>query len=306
MLRITLSGIAASLLAITINADLAQAQPARVFVAAQGSDANPCTFALPCRTFQHAHDTVVANGEIDVLDPAGYGTLVITKAVSIQGHGFAGISMASGSTAITINAGATDRISLRGLLLDGIRIPFTRGIRFFSGGSLDVQDCVIRNFVAQGLIFSPSATSALFVSNSHVADNGSGIGVELATGSASGALDHVVAESNEGPGLLFGGNLALIKFTVSDSVISNNNIGVYLSGIGNPIAVMMRNTVASNNGSGLIASGSNAVVRVTRSTITGNAVGFAAQSSGQIVSYSDNNLDGNTTDGAPTSTITLK
>src|SRR5262245_25086678 len=165
MLRITLSGIAASLLAITINADLAQAQPARVFVAAQGSDANPCTFALPCRTFQHAHDTVVANGEIDVLDPAGYGTLVITKAVSIQGHGSAGSSMASGSTAITINAGATDRISLRGLLLDGIRIPFTRGIRFFSGGSLDVQDCVIRNFVAQGLIFSPSATSALFVSN---------------------------------------------------------------------------------------------------------------------------------------------
>src|SRR5262245_3295046 len=92
----------------------------RVFVAAQGSDGNPCTFALPCRTFQHAHDTVAANGEIDVLDPAGYGALTISKAISIQGHGFAGITGPAGSPAITINAGANDRINLRGLLLDGV------------------------------------------------------------------------------------------------------------------------------------------------------------------------------------------
>ena len=55
----------------------------RVFVAAQGADSNPCTFAMPCRTFQHAHDVVAPNGEIDVLDPAGYGALVITKSISI-------------------------------------------------------------------------------------------------------------------------------------------------------------------------------------------------------------------------------
>src|SRR5262245_29194111 len=114
MLRIGLSVITASLLALTINAGPAQAQPARVFVAAQGSDANPCTFALPCRTFQRGHDVVAAGGEIDVLDPAGYGALTITKAISIQGHDFAGITVPSG-TGITINAGATDKISLRGL-----------------------------------------------------------------------------------------------------------------------------------------------------------------------------------------------
>src|SRR5262245_2868298 len=79
----------------------------RVFVAAQGSDGNPCTFALPCRTFQHAHDTVAAGGEIDVLDPAGYGALTIRKAISIQGHGFAGISVTAPAVdAISIFAGA--------------------------------------------------------------------------------------------------------------------------------------------------------------------------------------------------------
>src|SRR5262245_29128598 len=119
MLRITLSAIAASVLALTINVGLAQAQPTRVFVAAQGSDAYPCTFALPCRTFQRAHNVVAASGEIDVLDPAGYGAVTITKSLSIQGHGFAGLAVTSG-VGITINAGATDKISLRGLLIDGV------------------------------------------------------------------------------------------------------------------------------------------------------------------------------------------
>src|SRR5436305_14261954 len=50
----------------------AQAQPTHVFVAAQGTDSANCTFAAPCRSFQKAHDTVAAGGEIDVLDPAGY------------------------------------------------------------------------------------------------------------------------------------------------------------------------------------------------------------------------------------------
>src|SRR5262245_64834593 len=103
MRKLTFTAIAASLLAFSLIPDPAQAQN-RVFVAAQGSDANPCSFALPCRTFQHAHDVVAVKGEIDVLDPAGYGALNITKSISIQGHGFAGISASSGN-AITINAG---------------------------------------------------------------------------------------------------------------------------------------------------------------------------------------------------------
>jgi hypothetical protein len=45
----------------------------RVFVSGLGLDTNPCTVTQPCRTFQQAYNTVAANGEIDVLDPAGYG-----------------------------------------------------------------------------------------------------------------------------------------------------------------------------------------------------------------------------------------
>jgi hypothetical protein len=123
----------------------------RVFVAAQGSDSNPCTFAAPCRTFQHAHDVVAANGEIDVLDPAGYGALTITKAISIQGHGFSGISAPSGN-GITINAGASDKISLRGLLIDGVGTG-ANGIQFNTGAFLNVQESLIRNFGGSGIAF---------------------------------------------------------------------------------------------------------------------------------------------------------
>src|SRR5262249_4943843 len=118
MLKLALSAIAASLLALNFISNPAQAQT-RVFVSATGSDSNPCTFAAPCRAFQHAHDVVAAGGEIDVLDPAGYGAVTITKAISIQGHGFAGIAVPSGGTGIFINAGAFDRVHLAGLLIDG-------------------------------------------------------------------------------------------------------------------------------------------------------------------------------------------
>src|ERR1044072_2263655 len=114
----------ATLVICAFYAAPAQAQT-RVFVAAQGADSNPCTFAAPCRTFQHAHDVVAAGSEIDVLDPAGYGALTISKAISTQATGFSGISVTSNGTGITINAGPTDAVNLNGLLIEGSGIGGT-------------------------------------------------------------------------------------------------------------------------------------------------------------------------------------
>src|SRR5882724_11876164 len=119
MSKIALRMFVVFLLALGLHAAPAQAQVARVFVSAQGVDSNPCSFAAPCRTFQHAHDVVTANGEIDVLTPGGYGALTINKAISIQGHGFAGVAVTSFNTGITITAGLMDAIYLNGLLLEG-------------------------------------------------------------------------------------------------------------------------------------------------------------------------------------------
>jgi hypothetical protein len=144
-----------------------------VFVAAQGSDSNPCTFAAPCRTFQHAHDTVAANGEIDVLDPAGYGALTITKSISIQAHGYAGISVVSSVNAIHVHAGGSDRVNLRGLLIDGGGVGAV-GIFADSIGLLSIQDSVIRNFNGGGIGFNPVSAATLVVVGTVVSDNTQG------------------------------------------------------------------------------------------------------------------------------------
>ena len=57
----------------------AQAQATRAFVSATGSDTNNCINVLtPCRHFQTAYNAMPAGGEIDVLDPANYGSLIAT------------------------------------------------------------------------------------------------------------------------------------------------------------------------------------------------------------------------------------
>ncbi len=310
MKRALFSPAVALLAIVGLHAASAQpVPPAKVFVAAQGSDSNPCTLVQPCLTFQHAHDTVAAGGVIDVLSPADYGVVTITKAISIQGHGFAGLAVTSGY-GITINAGASDKVSLRGLLIDGVGSG-TTGIQFNTGASLDIQECLIRNFTADGIRFNvltaTTGASALFVSDTHVAANLNGIRVVTAGGGApTGTLDRVVAVGNGGDGLQFYlRGTARVIFTVSDSVFSNNgdtgvNVGLQTTDPV-PVSITLRNVVVSNNAThGVQVTGPSALthVLITKSTITGNALGIEGA---QIVSFGDNSIGDNTVgDGNPT------
>jgi hypothetical protein len=139
----------AILLALAITALVSSAAHAqqRVFVSGHGLDTNPCTVTQPCRTFQQAHDTAAVNGEIDVLDPAGYGPLTISKGISIQAHGFGGITMTAGSpnAAITINVTTSDPVTLNGLLIDGGGTGYF-GINITSGRSVQILGSVVRHF----------------------------------------------------------------------------------------------------------------------------------------------------------------
>jgi hypothetical protein len=276
----------------------AQAAAARTFVSAAGSDSNNCTnVATPCRHLAAAYAATAANGEIYVLDPANYGSLTITGPVSIEGHGWASIAPVSGSPAITINAGIGDKINIIGVVLDGTALANTTGILFHSGGSLTVRDSVIRNFGNNGILFAPGGSSQLAVSNTLLSDNGfSGIFIGSNTQTLVGALDRVTMENNSGSGLgILSEETGTTNVTVSDSVSANNNYGIEATNIsGGPVNIMVRDsTLANNNVDGLLASGTGAQVWVTRSTITGNNVGWVATGGGVVSSYVDNNIDGN-------------
>src|SRR5258705_9701132 len=79
VLLATVVGIAIPLL----SAVSAQAQATRTWISGVGDDVNPCSRTAPCKTFQGAIAKTAAGGEINCLDPGGFGSVTITKSISL-------------------------------------------------------------------------------------------------------------------------------------------------------------------------------------------------------------------------------
>src|SRR5271156_5897788 len=94
---------AALLLALQVSASHAQAT--RTWVSGVGDDVNPCSRTAPCKTFAGAISKTATGGEIDVLDPGGFGTVTITKSITLDGGGGQVASVLTvGTPGININA----------------------------------------------------------------------------------------------------------------------------------------------------------------------------------------------------------
>jgi hypothetical protein len=204
MCRSTMFAAMAAAVACSFTIPPAQAltQRDRVFVASYGADTNPCTFGSPCRTFQHAVDTVAAGGEVTAIDSAGFGQLTIAKAVTLTSpNGVeAGIATAADETAILIVAGSSDIVVLRGLTLDGAGAG-VRGVNFLSGARLEMVGCAVRNYTDVGINIGPSAPTSVLISNSLISNNtavaASGLQLQTSTGgSVTAALNGVTISGN--------------------------------------------------------------------------------------------------------------
>lgn len=257
MMKYLLAGLTAAA-AIGI-ASPASAQATRTWVSGVGDDVNPCSRTAPCKTFAGAISKTAAGGEINCLDPGGYGAVTIVKSMTISCPYTEGGALAGGN-GITVNLpSATDSVFIRGLDIFGVNPP-SHGIRFVGQGSLHVQDVVIRRFnsaTSAGISFQPAGPSRLYVTRSTIADNTNGIDIRAAEGNGADVF-------------------------IVDSSVANNRSG------------------------GIAANGAEAVVRVGNSLIAGNGTGIAAGTGGRILSYGDNRLDGNATDGSFTGTAARK
>src|SRR5688572_10088027 len=90
--------VALGIVFVLLASTLANAQASRTFVSGVGSDANPCSRTAPCKTFAGAIAKTAAKGEINVLDPGGFGGVTITKSISIISDGnIAGVLVTSGN-----------------------------------------------------------------------------------------------------------------------------------------------------------------------------------------------------------------
>jgi hypothetical protein len=292
MTRTASSLIACSFLFVFTTS--AQALNTRSFISANGNDANPCTRPLPCRTLQRAHDETNPGGEINMLDPAGYGTLIITKAISIvnDGVGSAGILVPSGGTGITINAGASDKINLRGLIIEGAGSGNT-GIIFNSGKFLAIENCTVRNLSGNGIDILVSVSSRIAVSNSFVADNG-GDGIRIRpTGSNSivfAVFNRVEVYNNGSRGIgIFGDVMSggLMHAIAVDSVAAFNatNLGFFAIGGGAAITdLRVLRSIAFADG---IRAEGGAQIWVSQTDLS-NGGGWTQATGGAVISYGDN------------------
>src|SRR5438105_11734281 len=110
----------------------ASAQVARVFLAGTGDDAGDWTNqATACRSLQGAVNQCPVDGEIIILDNGGYGSANITKSLTVNAS--AGV-VAFIARTITVNIGATDKVVLRGLSMNGVVFGDPFGIDFIDGG----------------------------------------------------------------------------------------------------------------------------------------------------------------------------
>jgi hypothetical protein len=271
----------------------------RTFVSSTGVDTNPCTTAAPCASFAVAYAAVAPNGIVAALDPGKYGSLNIMGPVTIDGNGWAAITAPVGGNGVSVNAGPTDNVILRGLTIDGANAAAVSGIVFNRGGSLTVTGCVVRNIGGgdDGLdaFNTGSSAMALTVSDSAFINNagngifllrqGSGaLAVSITRTEVSGnGFDGIDADGSAGTGAL------ALTVAVSDSVLANNvNAGIGADSINTATtSVAVTATQLAGNAIGVAAS-DNATVWLAQSTVANNATGYSAPSSGIINSYGDN------------------
>jgi hypothetical protein len=311
-------GLTAALaLAVILPAVQAQAQAARTFVSATGSDSNNCASVVtPCQHFQAAVMATALGGEVVALDPGKYGSFTISQAITIEGQGWAYIAPPNGGNGITINA-VSGSVTIRGVALNGNGTTGgTNGIMFNSGGSLTVTNCVVENFVTNGnnpvtgngiLIRPSSGTVDFTVANTTAANNGYAGVQYLPTGgtvNGNGIVDHVVATANQygiaidSSGAMLGATVA----TVSNSIASDNTqTGVFVKNGSATVTVSVDNVSMSGNNVG-IAGVNSPQVLLGRSVITGNVTGiFNGTSPNAFYTYKDNRINLNTmVDGANT------
>ena len=266
-----------------------------------GDDANPCSRTAPCKTFAGAISKTAACGEIDALDPGGFGAVTITKSITIDGTGTFASILASLTTGITINAAATDVITIRGISING----FCNGLRamnILQAQTVNIEDCVMFRFAGPGVRVSETSDLFLNVRNTVIRDN-TGAGLDLTT---SGGLVKVSAVNSS-----FNGNQHGIhakgnsRVTAEHCMFARNvNDGVRAEGIGGVGVVNLSNSVSTNNGgAGVQALTGNSVVRISNCDLIQNGGnGALVGAGGEVDTLGNNKVFGNGTNGCPSCT----
>jgi hypothetical protein len=224
--------ILVGIFAITLTAAPASAQATRTWVSGVGDDANPCSRTAPCKTFAGSISKTAAGGEINCLDSGGFGTLTITKSISIICNGVIGGVLASGTVGMTVSAPGA-RVLLQGLDFEGVGSG-TTGVSIVNAQQVTIVGCTIQGFTGNGVNMTAAAGTPVprvSVQSSLITGNGGGINVLGSGGATNNAeVSSTIIDSNTTFGIQVAGPGTLV---LSASTVTGNATGLIVSGGGN-------------------------------------------------------------------------
>jgi hypothetical protein len=307
MTKIIASLAAAS---FALMASSANAQATRTWVSGVGDDVNPCSRTAPCKTFAGAISKTAPNGEINCLDPAGYGAVNITKGMTIDCNYTHGSILAANVTGVIVN-GAGIHVTLRGLSINGANTTTGNGVRIIQAGSVTIDDTVIEHFAGTGTngrgvaIETTAGTVRVTVQNTRIDHVGNiGLHSNPTGGSVILAVDNLQVSSSANAGIgLRQLTTAIINRATATNSAAGSGITLELTGANATVS----NSNFSNNAFGVFnGNGGSPILRLASSVITNNTTDGLRINAGQVISSGNNMIRGNSGNEVPSSTITTQ
>jgi hypothetical protein len=289
----------------------ALAQATRTWVSGVGDDANPCSRTAPCKTFAGAISKTATGGEINAIDPGGFGAVTITKSITIDGAGTQASILALNVNGIIVNGpGAT--VNLRNLSINGAGGTTGNGIRILQAGAVNIDNVNLMNFAGTGT-------------------NGRGITIETSTSAVRVNVINSSIFSMENHGIHSaptGGNVILVvdntsiarggqaaidireltAASINRSALTNNRNAAGVRIELTTATATISNSLLGNNAVGVTnaAAGGAPTVFLYGNTITGNTISGLQIFTGTITSLGNNIIRGNAGNEVPTTTITTQ
>lgn len=243
----------------------AMAQATRTWVSGVGDDANPCSRTAPCKTLAGAISKTATGGEINILDPGGFGAVTVTKSITIDGGGITGSILSGATNGIVVNA-PNALVTIRNFSINGSGTTLgINGIRVIAVKRLLVENCKLANFSANGIDFNSTTAADIIISNTTILNANGGISI-AGPGSSTGSAGFTVIDGCNITGIQNAGiSIASGTATMGNSVISGCGTGVecksgataHLSGN------IITNNATALKGPGVITSSKN-------NSVTGN------------------------------------
>jgi hypothetical protein len=256
-------------------------------------------------------DVTDPDGEVVVLDSAGFLPTTISKSVSLTAPTgvYAAISVSSAGTFGVTIATPGVNVVLRGLTINGL--GGDAGILMTAGAKLSIENCVISNFSITGSLVNQhgvlvQTAAKVRMVNTLIRDND--IGIEIQAG-ATADISESKFLGNLAAGIFANNSIAstTTSAAISNTVVVGSTIGIYaLVDTATALAKMdIFRSIVSNNGIGVAANSAvgAASVSIRKSMVTGSSThGLSKPFNGTMTSYGDNTLTNNTLDVAGTLT----